>query len=264
MPFHVLFNLFSSLRVRGSWERRKKKRSCFPFMAPPRGSLPSRVSSLLVNKCLLHTVSFCPIYSFHPGGGGSEKDHSSLLQFRCCFLVPFVCAGVKPWGFRTKCVLGKKWVGFCVRSSRLGRELPSGGRSLVSLYSWKPGEVMYTTESFCSASEVFLFFVLQCVQQQQICVTPGKEEIWVKEAGSSLRLVTSKLTEKFNSGRVATRPKWKRNRACQCSEPEDRRSYRSQVKNYVGLGNIAPAVFVIEIHNLVCCLSWGWRSSPAG
>lgn len=145
----------------------------------------------------------------------------------------FLCARVKPWGFRTKCILGKKWVGFC-EPSRLGRERPSRGRSLISLYSWKPGEIMYTTESFCSAREVFLFFVLQCVQQ--ISVTPGKKEIWVKEEGSSLRLVTSKLIETFNSGRDTTRPKWKRNQACRGSEQENQRSYHPHVKNYMGPG----------------------------
>ena len=28
-----------------------------------------------------------------------------------------------------------------------------------------------------------------------------------------------------------------------------------KLKNYVRLENMSPAVFVIEIHNLVCCLS---------
>lgn len=32
----------------------------------------------------------------------------------------------------------------------------------------------------------------------------------------------------------------------------------------MGGGNISPAVFVIEIHSLVCCLSRGLESSPAG
>lgn len=42
----------------------------------------------------------------------------------------------------------------------VGPPPPAGeGRSLISLSSWKPGEIMDMTESFCSAREVFLFFV---------------------------------------------------------------------------------------------------------
>lgn len=44
---------------------------------------------------------------------------------------------------------------------KVGRLLraPSRGRSRLSLSSQKPGEILDTTEPFCSSREVFLFFV---------------------------------------------------------------------------------------------------------
>lgn len=174
MPLSLDFN-FSSLRVRGSRKRKKKEKS---FSPPSQGSAMLR--SLCSIPCLLITNAGSILSNSFPFTLfilSSEKDRSSLLWLRCSFLL-FLCVQEwRHWGFRTKCVLAKKWVGFRV-CSRLGRKPSLPGEEsdfIIQLETWRNRVYDWI---FRSASEVFLFFVLQCVRQ--IPVMPGKKEIWVK------------------------------------------------------------------------------------
>lgn len=205
-PF-LQFWIFPPAWKWGSW---KKKKVIFPPHAHPRpGVSHAKIIALASCACLLQMQAARWVIPSHLllSSWAQRKiaTHSYNLGTAPC---SFLYARVEAIGDWEQSVSVERSGWDLVYAGGWGGT-PSRGRSLISLYSWKPDEIMYTTESFCSASEVFLFFVLLCVQQ--ISVTPGKKEIWVKEQGSSICLVTSKLIEKFNSGRDATRPKWKRN-----------------------------------------------------
>ena len=263
MPLPVVFNLSSSLRVRGSGKRKKKKVLFLlrPCPCQPEGSqaklmLTRRVPAInarftLGNSSCLFLLSWA---------------QRKIAVTHNLGAVPWSFLGGQEWrhqGLRTDCVLGKQWVGLYAAKlvgcwgPRLG-----GGvgfhypvRNLVK--SWiRLNLFVHLVRSFCSLS-------LRCVLQ--ISVTPGKKEIWVKEPGSSTWLVTSQLIEKFNSGRDATRPEWKRNRACWRSEQENRRSCHPGVKKLCGAWKIYHLLNLsLKVTIFFCCLSWGLGSSPAG
>lgn len=229
---------------------KKKKKVVFPpNPGVSQAKLTRGIPCLLQNACFILGNSL-PFTLFILG---SKKDRSSLLQLRYSFLPFFACKSDGIGDLEQSVSLERSGWGFTF--SRLVREPPSRGRSLLSLSSWKPGEIM-DTRSFCSLS-------LQCVLQ--ISVTPEKKEIWVKEQGSSTCLETTQLIEKFNSGRDARRPKRKRNWACRCSEQENRRSYHPQVKKLCGAGKYVACsichwnsqsrlLFILRLGELACWL----------
>ena len=123
-------------------------------------------------------------------------------------------------------------------------------RNLVKSWIWL-NLFVHLVRSFCSLS-------LRCVLQ--ISVTPGKKETWVKGPGSFTWLVTSQLIEKFNSGRGATRPERKRNRACWCPEQESRRSCHPWVKKLHGAWKIYHLLYLslkVTILFAVYLEAWG-------
>ena len=133
--------------------KRKKKVVFPPNPGVSQAELLRSIPCLLQNACFIlgNSLPFTPFIS------GSKKDRSSLLQLRYSFLPFFACKSDGIGDLEQSVSLERSGWGFAF--SRLVREPPSRGRSLLSLSSWKPGEIMDTTESFCSASEVFLFFV---------------------------------------------------------------------------------------------------------
>lgn len=135
-PF-LQFWIFPPAWKWGSW---KKKKVIFsPPRPPPPRSQPCQNHCISI-LCLLITNAGCTLGNSFPSTSfilGSEKDRNSLLQLRCCSLLFSVCKSWSHWGLRTKCVRGKKWVGFGVCRRMGGHPLPGEESDfIIQLETW--------------------------------------------------------------------------------------------------------------------------------